>query len=204
VADDDTLVTDEDVPATLDPTANDSDVDGSIDPSTISLVRGPVNGSVVIAAGGVVSYTPDADFHGTDSFSYTVEDDDGATSNEATVSVTVNDVNDPPVAVDDETSTEQDSPVDIDCTANDVDHDGTIDASSVTLVLAPTNGSVTIGEDGLVTYTPDAGYVGNDTFTYTVQDDDGATSNAATVIVNILAPAPEQHFVYLPAVMIGQ
>ena len=204
VADDDTASTDEDTPVEIDVLTNDHDVDGTIDPTTLTVTDGPTNGVVTVGAGGTVTYTPNADFYGSDSFSYTVEDDDGATSNEATVSITVNDVNDPPVAVDDETSTEQDTSVDIDCTTNDVDPDGTIDVSSMIVVLGPTNGSVTIGENGLVTYTPDAGYVGNDTFTYTVQDDDGATSNAATVIVNILAPAPEQHFAYMPAVIIGQ
>jgi len=112
--------------------------------------------------------------------------------------------NAPPVANDDEATTERDMPVDIDCTANDVDSDGTIDHASMAMMSAPTNGSLIMGETGVVTYTPEAGYVGDDTFTYTVQDDAGATSNVATVIVHILAPAPEQHFAYMPVVVIDR
>jgi hypothetical protein len=112
--------------------------------------------------------------------------------------------NAPPVANDDEVTTERDTPVDIDCTANDVDSDGTIDQASMAMVSAPTNGSLITSETGVVTYTPEAGYVGDDTFTYTVQDDDGATSNVATVIVHIVASAPDQHFAYMPVVVIDR
>lgn len=77
-------------------------------------------------------------------------------------------MNDPPVANDDSANTDEDTPVDIDVVGNDVDSDGVIDPTT-----------------GVVTYTPDTGYVGSDSFTYTVQDDDGAVSNEATVLITV-------------------
>jgi uncharacterized repeat protein (TIGR02543 family) len=189
VANDDTATTDEDTPVVIDVTANDTDVDGTIDPTTVSIVSGPANGSASVdPVSGDVTYTPDADYNGSDGFTYTVDDDDGATSNVATVTVTVNDVNDPPVANDDTAATtNEDTPVVIDVTANDTDVDGTIDPTTVSIVSGPANGSASVDPvSGDVTYTPDAGYSGSDSFTYTVDDDDGATSNVATVTVNVV------------------
>ena len=77
-------------------------------------------------------------------------------------------MNDPPVVNDDSANTDEDTPVDIDVVGNDVDSDGVIDPTT-----------------GVVTYTPDIGYVGSDSFTYTVQDDDGAVSNEATVLITV-------------------
>ena len=88
----------------------------------------------------MVTYTPDPNFNGTDTFTYQVCDDDG-NCDTATVTVTVNDVNDPPVANDDSATTDEDTPVTIDILDNDTDIDGTIDPTSVTEVSGPSNGS---------------------------------------------------------------
>ena len=189
VANDDSSTTDEDTSVAIDVAANDTDVDGTIDPTTVSIVEDPTDGAVSVDASGVVSYTPDAEYHGSDSFTYTVDDDDGDTSNEATVTVMINDVNDPPIAHDDSAVTDEDTPVVIDVTTNDTDPDGTVDPSTVSIVDDPANGSVSVGVNGIVTYTPDTDYHGSDSFTYTVDDDDGGTSNEATVTVTI-NPAP--------------
>jgi len=184
---DDSATTDEDTPVVISVLANDSDPDGSIDPTTVSIVAGPANGSVSVdPVNGDVTYSPDADYHGSDSFTYTVEDDDGATSNVATVTVAVAGVNDPPLAVDDSAATDEDTPVVINVLANDSDPDGSIDPSTVSIVAGPANGSVSVDPvNGDVTYSPDADYHGNDSFTYTVEDDEGATSNVATVTVTV-------------------
>ena len=108
VAVDDAVSTSVDVPVTVDVLANDSDADGSLVPSTVAVVDGPVNGSVSVdPASGAVTYAPSAGFAGSDAFTYTVDDDDGATSNVATVSVTVSDDPPPPSSglVSDEFST---------------------------------------------------------------------------------------------------
>ena len=74
----------------LDVLANDTDIDSTIDPRTIEITASPGFGTVEVNETGVVRYTADPGFRGTDTFSYTVLDDSGNVSNEATVTVTVN------------------------------------------------------------------------------------------------------------------
>ncbi len=96
--------------------------------------------------------------------------------------------NNPPSANDDAASTNENTPVVIDVVGNDSDDDGTIDTNSVTIVEQPSNGSINNNGDGTVRYTPNPGFGGaNDSFTYTVRDDDGAVSNEATVTVTVIA-----------------
>ncbi len=182
VAVNDSAGTAEDTAVTFSVTGNDNDPDGSIDPASVVITGGPANGSLVVNGDGTVTYTPDADFSGSDSFTYTVQDNEGLVSNEATVNLTVDPANDPPVAVADSASTDVNTAVDIDILGNDSDADGNLVPGSVAIMTQPSNGSVTVDPvTGQVTYTPDAGYSGTDSFTYTVQDDDGNTSNTATV-----------------------
>ncbi len=94
--------------------------------------------------------------------------------------------NSAPVASDDSAATSVDTSVVIAVLANDSDADG--DALTVTDLTAPANGGVALNADGTVTYTPNAGFVGSDSFTYTAFDG-SATSNVATVTVNVTDPA---------------
>ncbi|UCF12799.1 MAG: DUF11 domain-containing protein, partial [Thermoplasmatales archaeon] len=97
IANNDSASAPEDTAVDIDVTANDYDVDGSVDPTSVVIVSGVSDGvTSVNATTGVVTYTPDLNYFGSDSFTYEVDDDDGATSNVATVSITVGDVNDPP------------------------------------------------------------------------------------------------------------
>ncbi len=188
VAATDAVTTDEDTPVSIDVLANDSDIDG--DELTISAVTQGANGSVAIdAQTGQVTYTPDADFNGSDSFTYTVSDGNGGTDTE-TVTVTVNAVNDAPVAAADAVTTDEDTPVSIDVLANDSDIDG--DELTVSAVTQGANGTVTIdAQTGQVTYTPDANFNGSDSFTYTVSDgNDGTDTETVTVTVNAVNDAP--------------
>ncbi len=78
-----------------------------------------------------------------------------------------------------------DVPVEIVVTSNDHDSDGTIDVTTV-VATDGTHGTTSVnGATGVVTYTPETSYIGADSFTYTVDDDDGATSNVATVSMTI-------------------
>jgi len=86
---DDALTTYEDVPITINVIGNDTDVDGDLDPASLVLQTNPANGVVTINADGTVLYTPNANYTGVDSFTYTVGDTAGNTSNEATVTVAV-------------------------------------------------------------------------------------------------------------------
>ena len=182
---DDDATTDEDTDATIDVLANDNDPDGNLEPGTVTVQSAPSNGTATENGDGTITYSPNADFSGDDSFEYTVEDNDGATSNTATVSVTVNEVNDPPTATDDSDQTDEDQPVTTDVLANDSDGDGSLDASTVAVQSGPSDGATTVENDGSITYTPDGGFTGTDTYTYTVADDDGATSNVATVTITV-------------------
>ena len=180
VANDDLGSTDEDTPVTIPVLGNDTDVDGTVVASTVVVTVDPSNGSVVVNADGSVTYTPDADFSGSDVFSYQVCDDDGACDT-ATVSVTVNPVNDAPVAVDDTASTLEDTPVVVPVLGNDTDTDG--DPLTVIDVTDPANGSVTVNADGTITYTPNADFNGTDTFTYTISDGEGGVDTATVTVV---------------------
>lgn len=147
--------------------------------NTWSKATDPAHGTVTVNSDGSFIYTPNANYHGTDSFDYTITDVNGDTST-ATVNIFVNSVNDVPVATDDSATTKEDTPVNIDVIVNDSDVDG--DSLSVTGVSDPAHGSVVINTDGTVTYTPDADYYGNDSFTYTVSDGNGGTTTATVNI----------------------
>ncbi|MFP5322551.1 MAG: Ig-like domain-containing protein [Acidimicrobiia bacterium] len=177
VAQDDSASTPEDTPVTIDVLSNDSDPDGHA--LTISSVTAPANGTAAIGS-GKVSYTPAANWHGTDSFSYTISDGNGGTAT-AKVTVTVSAVNDAPVAVDDAASTPVDTAVTITVLGNDTDVDG--DPLVVASVTAPlSGGSAAVDSDGTVTYTPPAGWSGTDTFSYTVSDGNGGTASADVTV----------------------
>ncbi|MFQ5651655.1 MAG: tandem-95 repeat protein, partial [bacterium] len=181
----DQATTDEDTPVDISVTNNDSDSDGVLSLSSIQIATAPSNGSAsVVQSSGVISYTPNQDFFGADSFAYTVRDDDGATSNVATVRVVVSGINDPPVAVDDAATLTNGTPIILTVTENDFDVDGTIDLTSIHIVEAPGKGSILVNPfSGLITYTPGAGFSGSDAFTYEVKDNNGATSNVATATI---------------------
>jgi len=204
-ANDDAGAVNEDDPAgvAIDVLANDVDGGDGIDATSVTQgATAPSDGSIAIdPITGVITYTPTtADFYGTDVFTYTVNDDLGNPSNEATVTVTVNPVNDdPPVAEDDAVSTPNNKIFEIDILANDTDADEPgfdIDSTTVTIVVNGSHGTATVDPvTGIVTYDPvilDPGYLGDDTFTYTVDDKTTAnTSNIATVTVTQTFPPPQ-------------
>jgi uncharacterized repeat protein (TIGR01451 family) len=199
VAEDDIADTEEDTPVIIDVLANDSDIDVG-DTLSVSEVTQGANGSVT-NNGGDVTYTPNSDFNGSDSFTYTVSDGNGG-GDTATVNVTVNPVNDPPVAEDDIADTEEDTPVTIDVLANDSDIDGgTLTVSEVT---QGANGLVT-NNGGDVTYTPNADFNGSDSFTYTVSDGNGGTDTATVnvtvirthAVIEIIVDAPIEASLYI-------
>ena len=125
--------------------ANDSDIDSP----TLSavLVSGPSHGTVSLNADGSFTYTPSANYNGGDSFTYKASDGQ-ANSNVATVSITVNAVNDAPVAGNDSFSTSEDIPVAGNVLDNDTDVEGS--ALNAILVAGPTNGSLTLNANELV------------------------------------------------------
>ena len=115
-------------------------------------------------------------YNGSDSFEYTIVDDDGAEST-ATLDLTITDVNDGPIAADDENTGDEDTDQTGNVLDNDDDVDGTITVKD-TGTFDTANGSITIAADGEYTYTPDENFNGSDSFEYTIVDDDGAESTA--------------------------
>ncbi len=178
------VTTTEDTPVTISFTGSDPDSD----PLAYNTVTGPSHGSLNGTAPNL-TYTPNANFYGSDSFTFKVNDGT-ADSALATVSITVSPVNDPPVANDDTATTREDTPVvTIDVPANDTDIDN--DTLTVTAVSQGTNGSVTINSDSTLTYSPRANFYGSDAFTYTISDNKGLTDTAkVNVTVNMVNDAP--------------
>jgi peptidyl-prolyl cis-trans isomerase A (cyclophilin A) len=172
-------------PVTVNVLANDTDADGALVPSTLTIVTGPESGAIEVnEATGVVTFVPpSAEFLGTVTFSYTVDDNDGNTSNVATATVTIS-TQLPPVGNDDAVRTPRGQAVDIDVLANDTDAEDGIDPTTVTIVDTANHGTTQVDPvTGVVTYTPAAGFVGTDTFTYIFADDAAAVSQEATVTV---------------------
>lgn len=175
---DDTAVVDEDASVIIAVLDNDSDIDG--DTVLAAAVNAPANGTAVINGDGAIVYTPNANFNGSDSFSYTIDDGQGATDS-ATVTVTVNPVNDAPTANDDIAATLEDAAVVITVLDNDEDIDN--DPLAVSITAAPVNGAVVANADGTVTYTPATSYNGPDSFGYTI--DDGLVTDSAVVTITV-------------------
>ena len=162
---------------------NDTDPDG--DTLTITSVTQGAHGTVGSSAGGVITYTPTVGYSGQDIFTYTVSDGHGGTAT-GTVTVTVSStpVNRAPVAVGDAASVPQNTSKVISVLANDTDPDG--DSLTVTTATPAAHGTVAVNVNGTVTYTPVAGYVGQDVFTYTVRDAGGLTA-VGTVTMTVTA-----------------
>ena len=139
---------------------------------------------MTLDADGSFTYTPAANFNGTDSFTYTASDGT-AVSNVATVTITVTAVNDAPVAVNDAATTAEDTAVSGNVLANDTDVDA---GTTLTASLVATRGERDrdAGADGSFTYTPAANFNGTDSFTYTATDGT-AVSNVATVTITVTA-----------------
>ncbi len=166
---DDVTQTDEDTAVTTNVLANDS-FEGT---PTVTAVTEGAHGTVVVNADGTITYTPDRNFHGTDSYTYTVTTVAGDTET-ATVTVTVNPVNDPPVAQPDDGGDVRESQPRTFLPAELLGNDTDVDGDTLTIVaVSPTSangGTVVLNPDGSVTYRPPPGYSGVDTFTYTIGD----------------------------------
>ena len=146
--------------------ANDVEVD--TDGMRVVLVSGVSHGELDLMGDGSFTYTPDSDFTGTDSFVYKlitfpgIQDD---WTDEATVTITVNPINDAPVAEDQDVTTAEDTAKEITLVATDIDGD----ELTYAIVDEPLNGTLTLDGD-VATYTPDPNFVGEDSFTFTAND----------------------------------
>ncbi|KKL75513.1 hypothetical protein LCGC14_2054140, partial [marine sediment metagenome] len=165
-------------------TASDFDVG---DVLAFSATTDPANGSVAMGTDGAFTYTPDDDYYGQDSFTFTVTDDGGLTDT-GTVTLTVTNQADAPTASDDTTTVTEDSSANaVDVLANDTYLPDPAETLTVTAVTQGSNGTVAITGGGTgLSYQPDADYYGSDSFTYTITDGDALT-DTATVSVTVNA-----------------
>ncbi|TCL30729.1 tandem-95 repeat protein [Vibrio crassostreae] len=197
-------MTDEDTPVSGSLSASDGDND------SLSFSKGsdPSNGSVTVNENGNWTYTPNADYNGSDSFTVIVSDGQGGTDT-LTVNVGVNPINDAPTLVDGNgdplgdsvaVTTDEDTPVSGSLSASDGDND----SLSFSKGSDPSNGSVTVNENGNWTYTPNEDYNGSDSFTVTVSDGQGGT-DTLTVNVGVIPvnDAPEVDGTFSGAVTEG-
>jgi len=162
-------------------TLTGSDADG--DPLTYTVASLPAHGALSGTAPDL-TYTPDADYTGADSFTFTVNDGQ-ATSAPATVGITVTAPNLPPVANNDAYSTNVSKQLNVRAPGvlkNDSDPNG--DRLTALLVAGPLHGTLALSANGSFTYTPQAGFIGVDIFTYQASDG-AALSNVATVTVTV-------------------
>jgi VCBS repeat-containing protein len=177
--------------------SNDTDADG--DALTASLVTPVGHGSFSLNSDGSFSYTPTADYIGSDSFTYRAYDGT-ANSNTATATITVIGANHPPVAINDTYSTYKNAPLAL-AASGVLSNDTDADNNPLTAVLVSTvsHGSLTLNTNGSFNYTPTSAYFGSDNFTYKANDGI-ADSNVATVTiaVNNRAPAAANDSYSLP------
>ena len=155
VAVDDAALTTEEAAVSGSVLGNDTDTEGT--PLTATLGVGPANGLLTLGSNGSFTYTPNANFNGTDTFTYTASDGP-AVSNIATVTITVGAVNDAPVAVDDAALTTEEAAVSGNVLTNDTDAEGT--PLTAVLDANPVNGTVVLALDGSFSYTPNANFNG--------------------------------------------
>ncbi|MEJ2750123.1 MAG: cadherin-like domain-containing protein [Anaerolineae bacterium] len=190
IAVDDAYTTPEDIEKLIDApgvAANDS---GDVGTLTVLLDSNPLVGNLTLDKTGAFTYTPPLNYNGLVTFTYHLTDALG-TSSPAVVTITVTAVNDPPTALDDSNTTAEDTAVATDVLANDSDVEGPLDATSLAVVTAPSNGTTEVSPtNGVITYTPIANFNGNDSFVYQVYDN-GSPLPAlpVTATVNLLITA---------------
>ena len=173
----DSASTNEDSSVVINVAANDST---ALSDSSVAVATQPTNGTAVANGDGTITYTPNADFVGTDTFTYEIYGIDGV-ARTATVSVSVAPVDDLPVAVADNYTTDEDTQISGNVSTNDT---GLGDGGLVyTVVAGPATGTLVLNANGTFTYTPASNVTGTVTFTYRVQDADGDTSTAIATIV---------------------
>ena len=178
----DVAVITEDTPVNGDVSTNDSTT--STGTLTFAKTTDPIHGTVLFNSNGTYTYTPNTNFNGTDSFTYTVTDTALGESKVNTVTITVNPVLD--LVVNDITAT----------IAQDTVLEGTLVGVVTTTsggvleyskATDPVNGTVVVNTDGTFTYTPTASYVGEDTFDFTVTDEDAGETRTETATITIEA-----------------
>ncbi len=208
VANDDDAETDQGEPITITVITNDEEGSSPIVPESVRLID-PVTGesvttvtiegegTYVVDADGKVTFTPEEGYIGNSTINYTVKDENGLESNEATISIIVVGVaaEVAPTAADDTQTTQYGQPIDIAVLNNDTEGSSPIVPSTVRLIDENGNrvsvvtvsgeGRYEVNGQGIVTFTPADGFTGASTVQYEVSDENGLVSNVATITVTV-------------------
>ncbi|WP_139136859.1 tandem-95 repeat protein, partial [Vibrio parahaemolyticus] len=175
----------EDTPTIINVLGNDT-FDGDDKVVSLDTNNGPANGTVSVNPDGSVTYTPNDNYHGADSFTYIVTS--GGVSESTTVNVDVTPVNDAPVATNDTAITDEDTPVTIDVLPNDTDVDG--DKLSIESASVPKEQGTVEVVNGKLVFTPAENFNGDAEITYTVTDGELTDEAKVTVTVNPVNDVP--------------
>ena len=192
----DTVTTNEDI--SIDINVLQNDLDGDIDPSTVTIGTPPSHGvASVNQTTGVITYTPDLNYNGLiedekgDGFTYTVRDKTGLSSDLANVFISITPVPDHPVTTDISRSTPEDVAliIQLDVFASDPDDD--LDPASIEFITNPSHGTVSSdNQTGSITYQPNTGFSGGDSLTFRISDLAGNKSNISSIFINVSDEAP--------------
>lgn len=165
--------------------ANDTDADGN--PLTAEKLTDPAHGALIFNPDGTFVYTPSANYNGSDSFTYRPHDGTSF-GNTTTVTFNVAAVNDAPIALGESFTVGSGQTLSIPAATGVLLNDTDIDSPTLTAALVgnATNGTLVFSSDGSFTYTPNAGFLGNDSFTYRANDG-AANSNTVTVTITVTA-----------------
>ncbi|SHE88379.1 DUF7507 domain-containing protein, partial [Pedobacter caeni] len=183
VVKDDTKETQQNKPVMIDVQKNDEPGNSDIVPGSTTIITQPKNGTVKVNTDGTVTYTPNPGYTGTDEFTYTVTDKNGQISNPAKVTLTV--VPTKPVAIDDTAEIQWNTEVKIPVLGNDKTDAAAFDKGTLEITEQPKHGTVKVNPDGTVTYLPNSGYTGTDTFKYRVKDEYGNWTDIATATITV-------------------
>jgi hypothetical protein len=188
VANNDVVATYQNNQVQIDVLSNDTDPDPGAQVSAVVIVIGPMNGIAIVQADKTILYTPSPGYIGSDNITYKIQDEWGQSSNNALIAITVRPPNAAPIATNDSYIGQKNTVLNVAAPgvfANDSDDVSftldTFDAASVQ------GGTVVVNTDGSLSYTPPTGYVGIDTFTYTIRDTPGLT-DTATVTIDVRDP----------------
>jgi VCBS repeat-containing protein len=168
----------------LEPGVLQNDTDPENDLLIAVLNSNVIHGTLILNPNGAFTYTPDYNFYGIDSFTYRAKDGENY-SNIATVTITVNPVNDAPIAFNDFFTTDEDTILNV-IAPGVLNNDTDIENDPLTAILISdvSHGTLNLSSNGGFEYTPDINYFGSDSFTYKANDG-SANSNTATVTITI-------------------
>ena len=191
------IVIPEDSVVTFCPTISDPDIG---DVLTVSSCGGPDNGTATIDGNNCITYAPNPNYYGTDSICLMVCDAAGlCDTTPVYIPIEITPINDAPIAIDDNQTTPEDTPVLVSVLSNDLDPEG-INPATVTIVTPASNGTPVVDPvTGEVTYTPNPDFVGQDTFTYSICDTGMPIyCDTAQVIIDVIGTNDPPTIVQIP------